>query len=275
MIGMSVVAYDTGERLDRVTDVVFDHEQRRVLGFVIDEGGWFRSARVLPFGGVERIGTDALIARSRASIVKAEIVPEIRRVLERDNVLRNTKLMTTEGREIGTLKDIVFDEADGRLLGFEVSTGGLKALFGGRAYLPAPSSINIGDEVAFVPAADAERLGSSPDVLLGVPAAAAGETAGARGGEAGAAGVDEAPGGLDRAEADAILGRPVTRTILARDGRVILDVGEPVTAGALERARAEGAMDELLAAVDRAAPPSPTVPQSVDAAGEPAPRAEG
>lgn len=46
------------------------------------------------------------------------------------------------------------------------------------------------------------------------------------------------------------LGRPVSRTVLDADGRVILDFGEPVTYAAVEEARRAGVLDVLLGAVE-------------------------
>ena len=39
IIGLPVVTFDSGEKIEKVTDVVFDHSTNQVLAFLVDEGG--------------------------------------------------------------------------------------------------------------------------------------------------------------------------------------------------------------------------------------------
>src|SRR4051794_29392220 len=123
LIGKLIVAYETGERIERVEDLIFDQSGNRVLGFLVDEGGWTRRARVLPLREVQSIGVDAIVVPSKRSIVSADRVSEMKDVLQRNKALRKTKLMTTDGREIGTLEDLFFDDKTGVIEGYEVSGG--------------------------------------------------------------------------------------------------------------------------------------------------------
>jgi uncharacterized protein YrrD len=150
VIGRPVVAFEGGERLETVRDVIFDHRVNRVAGFLVDAGGWFRAARVVPWAQVRTIGQDAVVVASRDSVRPADREPLIARILERENVLKGTRLMTTDGRVLGTLRDLWFDERDGRVDGYEVSGGLLADARDGRAYVPARHTLEVGDDVAFV-----------------------------------------------------------------------------------------------------------------------------
>jgi uncharacterized protein YrrD len=48
IVGKPVIAYDTGEKVETIVDLIFDQDDNRLLGFLIDEGGWFSNAKVLP-----------------------------------------------------------------------------------------------------------------------------------------------------------------------------------------------------------------------------------
>jgi uncharacterized protein YrrD len=150
-IGLPVVTYDTGERIEKVSDVVFDHEGNRVLGFLVDEGGWFSSARILPFASVKKMGPDAVLVPAKDAIISVRSAPELARVLERDNVLKGTKIMTTDGRDLGSMRDLYFDEHTGVIQGYDVSGGLFADAYEGRSFVPAPQTITIGQDVAFVP----------------------------------------------------------------------------------------------------------------------------
>src|SRR5438874_2533732 len=92
LIGKTMVAFDTGERLAPVRNLILDEENNRLLGFLVDGRGGSRapgrkSRPVLPLPSVQAIGPDAIIAPARSALVEREAVPEIQRVLERDDPL--------------------------------------------------------------------------------------------------------------------------------------------------------------------------------------------
>ncbi len=157
-IGLPVITFDTGKQIEKVTDVVFNHESGQVVGFLVDEGGWFSAARLVPFESVQTVGPDALVVPSKAAVVDANAIPEVARILERDNVLKGTKIMTTDGRDLGSMRDLYYDEATGRIEGFEVSGGLFADAYEGRSFVPAPQTINIGEDVAFVPPETADLM---------------------------------------------------------------------------------------------------------------------
>jgi uncharacterized protein YrrD len=158
IIGKSIVSYETGQKFDRVKDLIFDQDSGRLLGFLIDEYGWFSSARVLMLKDVQVIGPDALIVPSRDTVVKASDNPEINRIVLHNNVLDGTRIMTTDGRTLGTMVDLYFDERTGEIEGYEVSGGVFSDAYSGRSFVPAPQAFKIGEDVAFVPPQTAQLM---------------------------------------------------------------------------------------------------------------------
>jgi uncharacterized protein YrrD len=157
-ISLPVIAFDTGEKFDKIRDVIFGQHENRVLGFLVDEGGWFSEAKVVPFQNVQAIGPDGVIVPSKESVVIANTEPAIKGVLEHKNVLKGTKIMSTDGRDLGAMVDLYFDEQSGAVEGYEASGG----LFGdaatGRSFVPAPQTLKIGEDVAFVPPETADMM---------------------------------------------------------------------------------------------------------------------
>lgn len=156
-IGMPVVAYDTGEQIKKVKDLIFDGNSN-FLGFLVAENIWLKTAQVLPLHGIKVIGTDVIIASSQSVIVKADQVPEIREVLARNIVLSGTKIVTEEGRDLGNIIDLYFNKQTGAIEGYEVFGGLFADSYSGRSFVPAPQNLKIGDDVAFVPRAIAEMM---------------------------------------------------------------------------------------------------------------------
>ena len=100
----------------------------------MDEGGWFKEAKVVPWPSLSAFGLDAVIIDEEASAKKASEVPEMSEVLDGGNVLVGVRVEPTDGRELGEIEDFFFDPETGAVKGFELSGGK------GRSFLPHPAS---------------------------------------------------------------------------------------------------------------------------------------
>lgn len=169
IIGKPVVSYDSGEKIETVVDLIFDQQDNRLLGFLIDEKGWFSNAKVLPLNSVQAIGLDAVIVPSSNAIVPSSEYEVIHKILDRNNILNGTRIMTTDGRDLGTLVDFYFDEKTGMVEGYETSGGLFADAYSGRSFIPAPQTLKIGEDIAFVPAETAslmeEQVGGLKSVM--------------------------------------------------------------------------------------------------------------
>jgi uncharacterized protein YrrD len=158
IIGKPIVSYDTGEKCYKVEDLIFDQDSNRLLGFLVDEAGWFSDAQVILLNDVQAIGLDAVIIPSKSSVIKAREVQVITRILEHNNILKGTRILTTDGRDLGTLVDLYFDDRTGVVEGYEASGGLFADVYSGRSFVPAPQTLKIGEDFAFVPVQTAELM---------------------------------------------------------------------------------------------------------------------
>ena len=242
LIGKPVIAFDTGEEFERIQDLLFDQESNQLLGFLVDEGGWFSSARVLPLERVQSLGQDAVIVPDKKAVMNAAQVPAINQVLERNNVLKGTKIMTTDGRDLGTMADLYFDEHTGSVEGYEVSGGLFADAYTGRSFVPAPHALKIGEDVAFVPPETADLMEEQVGGLRGAV-----QTAGERLQET----TQGAASSLTNTVVDPdqqrayVIGRVVERDVEAPDGTLLVSAGQPVTPIAAEEAERQGVLDQL------------------------------
>jgi len=242
LIGKPIVAFDTGEQFERVEDLIFDQNSNQLLGLLVDEGGWFSSARVLPLQSIQAIGEDALIIPSKNAVVNAERMPEIKRILERNNVLRGTKLMTTDGRDLGSLADLYFDEQTGVVEGYEVSGGVFADAYSGRAFVPAPHTLKIGQDVAFVPPETADLMAEQVGGIKGAV-----QNAGDRLQETTAnASTALTNAAVNPAEQKVfVIGKTVDQDVIAPDGTLLVGTGQQITPLAAEEAERQGVLDKL------------------------------
>jgi sporulation protein YlmC with PRC-barrel domain len=66
--------------------------------------------------------------------------------------------MTTDGRDLGQIVDLYFDEQTGKVEGYEVSGGIFADAYSGRSFVPAYQTLTIGNDVAFVPPEVADMM---------------------------------------------------------------------------------------------------------------------
>jgi uncharacterized protein YrrD len=158
LIGKPVVSYETGEKIDKIRDLIFDQDGNQLLGFLIDEAGWFSEARVLLMQDIQAIGRDAVIIQSKHAVIKAHQIQAVAKILARNNILKGTRILTTDGRDLGTMIDLYFDDHTGAVEGYEVSGGLFADVYSGRSFVPAPQTLKIGEDVAFVPSQTAELM---------------------------------------------------------------------------------------------------------------------
>jgi uncharacterized protein YrrD len=227
LIGKPVVSYDTGQRLDTIHDLIFDQAYNVLLGFVVDEGGWFSAARVLPLERVQVIGPDAVIVANAQSVLAADAVPAFEKILGNNNVLRGTKIVTTDGRDLGTFVDLYFDEQTGAIEGYEVSGGLFADSTTGRSFIPAPETLKIGNDVAFVPPETADLMAER---TIGTP-------------------TNDAPPTVEDT-----LGQRAEHAVRTDEGLIIVAPGQIVTELVISRARTYGKEDDLIRAVGGHAP---------------------
>ncbi len=158
IIGRSIVSYDKGEKYDTIQDLVFDQNSNQLLGFLVQEAGWFKSAQVLLLKDVQAIGPDAVITGSESAIVKVNSIPNLQHILDHNNILKGTRILTLDGRDLGTMVDLYFNEHTGVVEGYEVSGGLFADAYSGRSFVPAPNTLKIGRDVAFVPSHTAQLM---------------------------------------------------------------------------------------------------------------------
>ncbi|MBW4660415.1 MAG: PRC-barrel domain-containing protein [Drouetiella hepatica Uher 2000/2452] len=275
ILGKAVVAYDKGESFCRVKDLVFDQDSNQLLALLVEEGGWFSDAQVIPFQSIQAIGLDAVIVPAESAVVRVSQLPEVKRILDRNNVLKGTHIMTTDGRDLGKMIDLYFDEHAGVIDGYEVSGGLFADAYSGRSYVPAPHTLKIGEDVAFVPSEVAdlmeEQIGGIKGAMqtAGEKVQSAALTAGEKVQSAALTAGEKIQGAaqetgyklqeagrsamvsatnliIDPAEQKAFaIGRTAQDTVTATDGTVIVRAGQSITLLNAEWAEEKGALDLL------------------------------
>ena len=250
ILGRNIVALSSGEKVDTVRDVVFDHQGNQVLALLVDEGGWFRAAKAVPFERIRSIGEHAIMIGSPDDVTTSRDDARLGDALESKTSLIGMNLLTTDGQNLGRIADVYFDEHTGGVVGYE-ATGGLFAdMSSGRAFIPAPSEVQIGADAAIVPLSVATAMKENPGGLRGaiksVGDAVTGSVHSASDSVKNA--VENVTEAANDRQQDYAVGKVSSAEIVADDGTVIIKKGETITPLHAEVAEWHGKLPALAAA---------------------------
>jgi uncharacterized protein YrrD len=158
ILNRSIIAFNTGKRIAGVLDLIFDQETNQLLGFLVNEGGLFHAAKVIPLSQVKAIGPDVVVVSGQDAIVSVKELPQIQAVLEHQLILKGNRIITTDGRYLGSIVDLYFNDQTGNIEGYETSGGLFADAYSGRSFIPALQTVKIGEEVTFVPPETADLM---------------------------------------------------------------------------------------------------------------------
>ena len=157
--GRAVVDMDAAEKVGRIEKVIIDPDARRVAGFTVSHGASLISSgtRVtLPASSVHAIGPDAVTVHGTVvvnDLAHLDSLPRVSDVVGR-------KVVSRDGRLLGTVEDVLIDDEDGRIVGYALNehTGGkLEELIAGEKhsdhsrYLRADADLKAGKDLIVAP----------------------------------------------------------------------------------------------------------------------------
>jgi uncharacterized protein YrrD len=243
IIGQKLISLADGHEIAEVKDVVLDRSFEHLTAIVVDEGGLMSDARVVPVGAVHSYGKDAIVIARDDAVVAGGTLPDTD--LSSGNALAGKKVFSSAGEQVGTLSDVYFEEDDGRVVGFEISSGVVNDAAGGRKFLPAQQLDHVGDEIVYVRPETADSLKPAPGESGGAIGAA--ESIKAKVSDA----MKPETGAQPQTPGSDLVGRRAGIDVTDADSRIIVANGQEISQEHVERAAAASRTDELRAAADR------------------------
>ena len=158
LIGKPIIAYDSGRKVGTVRDLIFSQNQSALVALLTEEPKWFGSGKIVLVADIKAIGIDGILIDNAELIQSADKVPAVQHVIEQQNVLRGTEIMTVSGRNLGKMVDLYFDAKTGDVEGYEVSGGVFSDAYTGRSFVPVNRTFHIGQDFAFVPDSVTEMM---------------------------------------------------------------------------------------------------------------------
>ena len=167
IVGLPILAKDTGEQFSTVKDLIYDEEANRVIAIMTEVPSLLGSARAIAFNQILSVGEDAVVVPAVEVEVKAVDDEMIGQAIKRGTAVVGKTVMTEDGQNLGSISDVQIDEVTGQVLNYQASGGVFSDIYKGKPFIPAPMSIKVGTDVIFVPNSTAQLMEQQAGGLKG------------------------------------------------------------------------------------------------------------
>ncbi|HHY23678.1 MAG TPA: photosystem reaction center subunit H [Clostridiaceae bacterium] len=144
IIGLPVICVPGGKVLGIVRDVAFCNKERRAKAIFVENVGIRRNRWLISMEDIEKIGKDAVI------IDDIEKKKKVKEKAINSGEIKDMKVYSKSGWELGVIKDILFDCKTGNIEGVEVSEGIYQDLSEGRKIIPLIGKYEFGEDMLLV-----------------------------------------------------------------------------------------------------------------------------
>ena len=247
VIGKDVLSLATGARIHSVKDILIGAGNDQVVALLVDEGGLLGTSTVVPFESVSSIGRDAVVIQQDDAVVAASSDPEVKAILNRTDRLLGKTVYTEDGKKMGTIADLYFDDANGRITGFEISGGTLGDLARGPSYLATEDVRIAGQDAVFISRSGGEALEGQVGGLQGALAKAGDKVGSAAEGAKKSLAEESAMTPEER-----LVGKRSGADVTDEHGSIVVASGQRITVEHVERAKSTGNLQPLYEAAEAA-----------------------
>ncbi|MDD4766583.1 MAG: PRC-barrel domain-containing protein [Desulfotomaculaceae bacterium] len=147
---MPVFSLEEGLQIGSVKEIVVDPAAKRIAALVIEQKGWFKEQRFIPYHKVHSVGDDAITIEKTSGVQRAAGLPDIVRLLKDKTKITGAKIVTESGNLLGFIDEYYVEVDTGNITGLEFSGNLINNVMKGRAFLDISYVRTIGREVVVV-----------------------------------------------------------------------------------------------------------------------------
>jgi len=158
--GRAVIDLETAEKIGYIDEIFIDPSGGRLTALKVSTGSSLLGGgrqTLVPSSAIESIGPEAVMVRPGGEGVAADgpldSLPRLSHIVGR-------KVVSETGKLLGSIGDVLIEDADGRIFGYELKdaswSGGLGDLLNGgddhqRDYVRGDAELRLSDELLVVP----------------------------------------------------------------------------------------------------------------------------
>lgn len=157
VIGLPVLDVSSGKKVGTVKDVYFN-QIGELMGLTVETNGFFNKLNFLSFESIGAIGDDAVTIGTERALSSLNPNTQYYGFSSGKQSFSELPIVTTNGHELGHIKDVYFMEEMGKIIGYEISDGFLTDITEGRRTIQVPHRTIVGEDAMIVPVNDVKDV---------------------------------------------------------------------------------------------------------------------
>jgi len=150
LLSMPVISLEEGIQIGKIKGLVVNPVRKKVAALVIEQRGWFKEQKFIPFTKVRSIGDDAVTIDRTNNVEKGVSLPEIVQLVKDRADLLGYKIIAENGTLLGYVDDYYVESFTGEIVGLEFSGSSIGGIIKGKAYIDINYIKTIGKKVIVV-----------------------------------------------------------------------------------------------------------------------------
>ena len=147
LIGLPIISRSKGEILGEVEDILFDSHTGELKTFVIKN----KNIYYIPVENIFKIGEDLIVVENSFLLENNEMENDKLASLDSgEYTLLGEEVITSDGKELGLVSDLVIDEKNYKMAGYEISGGIVSDILKGRNILPIEKNYTRGEDAVIL-----------------------------------------------------------------------------------------------------------------------------
>lgn len=164
---MPIISLSEGQQIGTVRSLVLNHHAMEVAALLIEQKGFFKDQRVIPYSRVRSVGDNAITVDKADTAEKATSLPEIITMIKERFDIHNTKVITESGKVLGLVEEFYVDPVTGAIVCLDISASFLSVLFKGSSRIMRKDLVTLGKDVIIAASKSEDRLIAVETTLAG------------------------------------------------------------------------------------------------------------
>ncbi len=149
-ISMPVVSLEEGQKIGTVKGLVVDPAAKKIVALIIEQKGWFKEQRFIPYHRIHSVGGDAITIEKTSGVERAARFPDIVRLLKEKVSVTGAKLVAENGTVLGYVDEYYIDTKTGTIAGLEFSGNFINGVVSGHTFIDIDFVRTLGREVVII-----------------------------------------------------------------------------------------------------------------------------
>lgn len=151
ILGLPIYELENGRQIGKVVDILYTAEASKVLGMMTEiKAEHLPEMRFIYYDDIAEMENHALKINSEEALHPPHVLKNKSQISYSTSLLYGQQVFDEQGKELGTIRDVVLDLNEGIIDGYQLSHGIIADLVSGRNVIPVGSVLTMGKDMVVI-----------------------------------------------------------------------------------------------------------------------------